>query len=207
MSKLHHAVGRAAAAIALCSATASALATWHPIIEGEYFSDYDAPDAPDSFNIFPAGIYDPTVNLVGHVDWQNDASDTIYFRIGSAGAAGYSLRQFRADFSTSPQLTSGDQGLHLLLRPAAPSSPPLLSIDLMAGSVGSAGIADSALRLNSGELYALTFSSLGSTDSGAVATYYLGLSVNGPVPEPSGWALLLAGAAFVAWAGRHLSRR
>lgn len=203
MCHLHHVLCRAAASIALCIAATPALATWHPVIEGEYFSDYDASDAPASFNIFPAGIYDPTVNLVGYLNWQNDASDTIYFRIGFEGSSGYSLRQFRADFATAPSLTSGDQGLHLLLRPADPSRPPLLSLDLMANQFGSASVIENTLQLNSGQLYALTFSTIGSTDSAAVATYYLGFSINDPVPEPASWALLFSGAAVVALASRR----
>jgi len=206
MSHLRHVLCRMAALVALGIAAVPAFATWHPIIEGESFSDYDAPQAPASFNVFPAGIYDPTVNFVGYVDWQGDQSDTLYFNIGYPGSAGYSLRQFRADFATHPNLASGNQGLHLLLRPASPSGQPLLSIDIMAGAAGGAGISDDTLQLNSGELYALTVSTIGSTSSGAVATYYLGLSINDPVPEPASAAALLAGLALLACAGRLRSR-
>lgn len=45
---------RIAASPMLAAAAFPALATWHPIIEGEYFSDYDAPEAPASFNVFSA---------------------------------------------------------------------------------------------------------------------------------------------------------
>lgn len=203
MSTLRRTLFRAAASVVLCSAIAPALATWHPVIEGEYFSDYDAPEAPPSFNVFPAGIYDPTVNFVGYVDWQADQSDTIYFNTGLPGSAGYALSQFRATFWTNPNLTSGSQGLHLLLRSANLSSQPILSMDLMTDASGNAGITNDTLRLNSGELYALTISSVGSTDSGAVATYFLGLSISEPVPEPASWMLLLSGAALVAFAVRR----
>lgn len=192
---------RIAASLTLAAAAVPALATWHPVIEGEYFLDYDAPEAPASFSVFSAGIYDPTVNFVGYIDWQGDKSDTIYFNIGFPGSAGYSLRQFRAALATNPGLTSGDQGIHLLLRPAAPSSQPILSMDVMAGAAGGGSFVDDTLRLNSGELYALTISTIGSTDSGAVATYYLGMSIT-DVPEPSNWALLLSGVTLLAFATR-----
>jgi len=191
-----------AASLTLAAAAFPALATWHPITEGEYFSDYDAPEAPASFNVFSAGIYDPTVNFVGYIDWQGDKSDTIYFNIGFPGSAGYSLRQFRTALATNPGLTSGDQGIHLLLRPAAPSSQPILSMDVMAGAAGGGSFVDDQLRLNSGELYALTISTIGLTDSGAVATYYLGLSIT-DVPEPASWALLLPGVALLAYVARR----
>ena len=79
---------RVAAAMALGITALPALAVWHPVVEGEYFSDYDAPEAPASFNVFSAGTYDPTVNFAGYVDWQGDKSDTIYFNIGYPGSAG-----------------------------------------------------------------------------------------------------------------------
>lgn len=203
MSDLRRILFHTVAMAALSIAAAPALATWHPVIEGEYFSDYDAPDAPPSFSVFPAGIYDPTVNFVGYVDWQDDVSDTIYFSIGRPGDLGYALREFRATYWTTPSLGSANQGLRLLLRPAASSSQPLLSLDLMANPSGNAGFANDTLRLNSGDLYALTISTIGSTDSGAAANYFLGLSIAESVPEPASWALLLPGAALLAGVARH----
>jgi hypothetical protein len=207
MSSLRHTLLRTLVAATLCSAALPALATWHPEIEGEHFSDYDAPDAPHSFSVFSAGIYDPTVNLVGYVDWQVDTSDTIHFTLGQPGSAGYSLRQFRADFWTTPSLGSGDQGLHLLLRSTVAPGQPLLTVDLMANPSGSGSFADNVLRLNSGELYALTISAVGATNSGAVVSYFLGLSITDPVPEPAPWNLLLSGAALLAFAWRRRAHR
>jgi hypothetical protein len=206
MNNLRRTLNRVLTSVALGMAALPAFATWHPVIEGEYFSDYDAADAPSSFNVFPAGIYDPTDNFIGRVDWQSDVSDTIYFYIGSAGATGYSVQQFRTGFSTEPRLTSGNQGLHVLLRPANPSEQPVLSADLMASPYGGASLTDSTLKLHSGELYALTLSSIGSTDSGASALYFVGFTIAEPVPEPSSAALLLLGAALLTAAVRWQTR-
>jgi hypothetical protein len=204
MCSLRHTLFRTIAWVALGLAAPPALATWGPINEGE---DYDSPNAPASFVFTSAGIYDPTINLVGYLNWQNDASDTIRFSIGPLGSAGYELRQFRASFWTYPSLSSSDQGLHLLLRPAAPSSPPLLSVDLLADSSGQGRITDDSLRLNSGELYTLTISTVGSTSSDTMAAYYLGFSITNPVPEPASRALLLPGALLLAWVAGCRKRR
>ncbi|WP_457419609.1 hypothetical protein [Roseateles sp. P5_E7] len=206
MSSLCRTLSRAAASAVFIFTAPPALATWGPVIEGEPFWDYDSPDAPTGFNIVSTGIYDPTTNLVGYVNWQGDTSDTIHFYIGHPGSAGYVLRQFRTTFWTFPSLGSGEQGLHLLLRAASPSSPPLFSVDLLADSFGGGSLTDNTLRLNSGELYALTVSTIGSSNSGAMASYSLGFSVTDPVPEPPSSALLLPGSMMLALAVRHRRR-
>jgi hypothetical protein len=199
MCKLRRALHRTAALMVLGLATLPALATWGPFVE---YGDIDS-NGPASFSFYSAGIYDPALRFIGYVNWQDDTSDTIYFSIGDQGSAGYTLEQFQTTYWTWPSVGSGQQGLHLLLRPAASSSQPLLSLDLVADASGHGGITDNTLRLNSGQLYALTISTVGSTDSGSVASYSLVLSIADPVPEPPSWALLLSGAAMLALAIRH----
>lgn len=204
MCSLYRALFRAAASMALVLATLPAHATWGAIYEGP---DFDSADPPVTFRFMSAGIYDPTTHLIGYINWQDDPSDTIRFYIGEQlGSAGYELRQFRVSFWTYPSLDSGEQGLHLLLRKASALSQPLLSVDVMANSSGDGVFTDNTLRLNSGEVYVLTFSTLGSTNSGAFASYSLGFSITDPVPEPASWALLLPGAAALVLFVRRRER-
>jgi hypothetical protein len=196
--KLRHWPCRAAALMALALAGPAAFATGGSIVEGP---DFDSPNAPPFFDLLAQGIYQP--NVVGNLSWQDDKSDTFRFHIGHAGVTGYDLRQFSMTFWTSPHPGSG---LHLQLRSLASASQPLLSIDLLADPAGNGSFSDSTLALHSGELYALTLSTIGPADDSAIAVYQLGFTVSNPVPEPASGVLMLSGTALLAFAARRRSR-
>ena len=183
-----------------------ALATWHPVIEGEAFSDFDDPTAPSSFGVFPAGIYDPTVYFVGTVNWSDDRSDTIRFRLSDA-PLGYSYRvaDFRARYSVETPLAD-DQGITFTLVAIGQSAAPLFSVDLHTEIGSNGGYFNMPLDLAPGQLYGLTLNAHGNSSASLSARYLIGFTVVQEVPEPSAMLLFAMGLGALPYMARRAAR-
>lgn len=198
MTRSRSTIGRFLAALMVCAACGAAHATWHPVIEGEYFPDFDDPTAPAWFSVFPAGVYDPVDFFIGYLS-AADSSDTIVFRVGTDDASDYHTDGWRVGFVTNPALAH--QVVHLTLTSEASSGPPLLSLDLVAQASGGVSYSNSSLVLDNKQHYSMTFSlGSGGLPIGTTVQYSAGFTVPElpPVPEPAAWVLLSAGLAALA---------
>jgi len=184
-----------AVAIALSLVSGLAHATWHVIEEGEFYPDFDDPNAPDVFNIYPAEIYDPTDYFAGNVGTAGDTSDTLMLRMGPDDYPYYRLTEFRVTM-VGPWPPSGGEVLKVVLTAVEPGIP-LLSIDLTADPSGRSYYVSSNLNL-AYHLYSLSLSTAGLNpqQSGGVG-YGIGFTIQ-TIPEPAQWAMVLAGLAGIA---------
>lgn len=182
------------------------MATWHINEEGEYFSDFDGPDAQKSFDVYPAGIYEPSLYFAGTIDWAGDRSDTIIFRLGDAGATSLALKEFRAGFYIDSNTLVMDSGVDVTIRSLNAAQAPIFTASRSPGTGAGGSIVVQDLPLASGQLYALTFSMLGTADPAIRARYTVGLTIVEAVPEPSAALLFAVGGGLLAFGFRRHQR-
>jgi hypothetical protein len=200
-------IGFVVLGLASFMAATPAMATWHINEEGEYFADFDGPDAQKSFNVYPAGIYEPALYFAGTVDWAGDRSDTIFFRLGDVGSTSLALKEFRAGFQIDSSIAAPDSGIDLSIRSLDAAQAPIFIASRSPGTGAGGSIIARDLPLISGQLYALTFSMLGTPDPSIRARYTVGLTIAEAVPEPSAVLLLGIGGASLAWVYRRHHRQ
>lgn len=162
-----------AATLLISAATANA--TFHPMLEGDLFPDFDDPAAPQVFYLDDSGLYDYAGFFIGNVGRPGDPADHIAFDWGGL-KPGHTVNSFfQAAASANGKRFDAGQGLEIKL--TAEDGAPVLT---MTFDSAHAAYTYPNFTFNGGT-YHMTAAPLGLAPTAGVDYW---ISMSSPVPEP-----------------------